>query len=118
MEILQKPIVTEKFNALSDRKIVVGKKGNKNGRQDTRKTIELSQYAFEVNPDANKIQIKEAVEKMYNVTVVAVNTLNRAGKVKTRLTKAGYIVGKGKKIKKAIVTLKEGDKIDFYSNIQ
>lgn len=117
MEILEKPIVTEKFAALSERNIVVGKKGNKKGRPDTRKHITLSQYAFQVNPAANKIQIKEAVEKMYNVKVEAVNTINCSGKVKSRLTKAGYIVGKGKNYKKAIVTLKDGDKIDFYSNI-
>ena len=117
MEIIQKPIVTEKFNKLSSRIVRTGKKGNKNGRPDTRSTRAISQFAFIVNPDANKIQIKQAVEEMYNVTVVAVNTMNYAGKVKARMTKAGYIVGKTKKYKKAVVTLKDGDTIDFYSNI-
>ena len=54
---------------------------------------------------------------MYNVTVVAVNTMKYDGKIKARMTKAGYIVGKKPSYKKAIVTLKDGDKIDFYSNI-
>ena len=117
MEIIYKPIVTEKFNALASRTVRTGKKGNKAGRPDTRANRTIAQFAFVCNPNANKIQIKEAVEQIYNVTVVAVNTINYAGKVKARMTKAGYIVGKTKKFKKAIVTLKDGDTIDFYSNI-
>ena len=117
MEIIEKPIVTEKFTALAERTVRTGKKGNKNGRPDTRSSRVVKQFAFVVNPDANKIQIKNAVEKLYNVKVVAVNTMNYSGKNTSRLTKAGYIAGKCKKYKKAIVTLKEGDNIDFYSNI-
>lgn len=117
MAIIEKPIVTEKFNALAERVVRVGKKGNKNGRPDTRANKTIRQFAFQVNPDADKLQIKKAIESMYNVTVTSVNTMNYSGKVKSRLTKAGYIVGKTKKYKKAIVTLKEGDNIDFYSNI-
>ena len=74
-------------------------------------------YVFEVPVNATKTQIKQAVEQMYNVTVVAVNTMKYDGKIKARMTKAGYIVGKKPSYKKAIVTLKDGDKIDFYSNI-
>ncbi|MCQ2974385.1 MAG: 50S ribosomal protein L23 [Bacteroidales bacterium] len=117
MEIIEKPIVTEKFNALASKTVRTGKKGNKAGRPDTRSTRTICKFAFKVNPNANKVQIKKAVEEMYNVTVVAVNTMKYSGKIKSRLTKAGYIVGKGKTYKKAIVTLKEGDNIDFYSNI-
>lgn len=119
MEIIQKPIVTEKFNALASRTVQTGKKGNDKGRPDTRSTRTISQFAFIVDPRANKYQIKQAVEQMYNVTVVAVNTMKYDGKVTARMTKAGYryIVGKKPSYKKAIVTLKDGDKIDFYSNI-
>ncbi len=96
MKILIKPLVTEKLNEQSDK---------------------LNRFGFVVNKDANKLQIKAAVEEMYNVTVENVNTINYAGKVKTRYTKSGVQVGKTAAFKKAIVTLAEGDKIDFYSNI-
>jgi large subunit ribosomal protein L23 len=77
----------------------------------------LNSYGFIVDPRANKLQIKTAVEEMYQVTVERVNTINYSGKVKARMTKAGYIVGRTNRYKKAIVTLKNDDKIDFYSNI-
>ncbi len=96
MQILIKPLVTEKLNEQSDK---------------------LNRFGFVVNKNANKLQIKAAVEEMYNVTVEDVNTINYAGKVKTRYTKSGVQVGKSAAFKKAIVTLAEGDKIDFYSNI-
>ncbi len=96
MEIIIKPIVTEKVTAMAEK---------------------LNRYGFCVNPDANKLQIKEAVEKMYNVTVVEVNTMNYNGKKKSRYTKTGLVVGKTPAYKKAMVTLKDGDAIDFYSNI-
>jgi large subunit ribosomal protein L23 len=54
---------------------------------------------------------------MYNVVVESVNTINTKGKLKARYTKSGYLVGRTNAVKKAIVTLKEGDTIDFYSNI-
>jgi large subunit ribosomal protein L23 len=76
-----------------------------------------SRYGFIVSPKANKVEIKKAVEAMYNVTVLDVNTINYAGKNKSRYTKAGFIQGRTNAFKKAIVTLKEGDVIDFYSNI-
>lgn len=117
MEIIEKPLTTEKFTALASKTVRTGKKGNKNGRPDTRGTRTISQYAFIVNPNANKIQIKKAVESLYNVTVVAVNTMKYDGKFKSRNTKAGVIIGKQKTYKKAVVTLKDGDSIDFYSNV-
>lgn len=96
MEILKKPILTEKV---------------------TRLTEKLNRYAFKVDPKANKIQIKAAVETMYGVTVKGVNTMRYAGKLKHRSTKAGQVSGRAAKYKKAIITLKDGETIDFYSNI-
>ena len=96
MEILIKPIVTEK---MSD------------------KQEKLNQFGFIVNKKANKIQIKDAVENFYNVTVDSVNTMIYPGKIKRKFTKAGQITGKTKSYKKALVTLVEGDTIDFYSSI-
>lgn len=96
MSIILKPIVTEKMTSMTE----------KSGR-----------VAFRVAASANKVQIKNEVEKLYNVTVVAVNTINVHGKRKSRYTKAGLIEGRMPSYKKAIITLKEGDAIDFYSNI-
>ena len=77
----------------------------------------LNRYGFIVDRDANKLQIKAAVEQMYNVTVADVNTLNYHGKRKSRYTKAGMLRGRMNHFKKAYVTLAGEDKIDFYSNI-
>ena len=77
----------------------------------------LNRYGFIVDRDANKIQIKAAVEQAYNVTVADVNTINYHGKNKSRFTKAGVLKGRTNHFKKAIVTLAGEDKIDFYSNI-
>ncbi len=96
MEILLKPIVTERLN----------KQGEK-----------LNTFGFVVNTKANKLQIREAVERHYNVSVASVNTLRYAGKKKSRNTKAGTVTGKRSAFKKAYITLAEGDTIDFYSNI-
>ena len=96
MNVIIKPILTEKMTAQGEK---------------------LNSYGFIVDPRANKLQIKTAVEEMYQVTVERVNTINYSGKVKARMTKAGYIVGRTNRYKKAIVTLKNDDKIDFYSNI-
>ncbi|HNW71054.1 MAG TPA: 50S ribosomal protein L23, partial [Bacteroidales bacterium] len=74
-------------------------------------------YAFLVDKKANKLQIKKAVEDLYEVKVEEVNTMIYAGKTKSRYTKAGYISGRKNSTKKAIVTLAQGEKIDFYSNI-
>ncbi len=96
MDVLVKPIVTEKM---------------------TQQGENLNRFGFIVNNKANKVEIKKAVESMYGVSVVAVNTMKYAGKLKSRYTKSGIISGKSKSFKKAIVTLAEGDTIDFYSNI-
>ena len=96
MTIIIKPIVTEKMTELGET---------------------LNQYGFIVDKKANKIQIKEALEKLYDVDIIAVNTMNYAGKKKTRYTKTGFQTGRKKSFKKAIVTVAEGQKIDFYSNI-
>jgi large subunit ribosomal protein L23 len=97
MGIIIKPIVTEKQTAITD-KIP-------------------NRFGFRVSPDANKLEIKKAVEAMYNVSVVDVNTMNYSGKRKSRYTKSGVISGKQSSYKKAIVTLKKGEVIDFFSNI-
>ena len=97
MGIIIKPIVTEKQTAITE-------------KMDNR-------YGFRVSPNANKLEIKKAIEGMYNVTVVGVNTINYYGKRKSRYTKSGIINGKQSAFKKAIVTLKEGETIDFFSNI-
>lgn len=96
MNILKKPIITEKMSALTE---------------------EMSSYGFIVDKDANKLQVKEAVEKTYGVSVDRVNTMNYKGKHKTRYTKTGWVEGRTNRYKKAIVTLVEGDTIDFFSNI-
>ena len=77
----------------------------------------LNRYGFIVDRNANKIQVKTAVEQMYNVVVAEVNTVNYHGKKKSRFTKAGLLRGRMNHFKKAYVTLAGEDKIDFYSNI-
>ena len=96
MGIIIKPIVTEKLT-------VQGEK--------------LNRYGFIVDREANKLQIKAAVEQLYNVTVADVNTVNYHGKRKSRYTKAGMLQGRTNHYKKAYVTLVGEYKIDFYANI-
>jgi large subunit ribosomal protein L23 len=114
MGFIIKPIVTEKMTKLTDKSSedkVVKVKGEK-------KTIAAQpKYGFIVKPEANKIQIKNEVENLYHVTVLDVNTIRYAGKRQSRYTKAGLVKGQRNAFKKAIVTLKNGDAIDFYSNI-
>jgi large subunit ribosomal protein L23 len=76
-----------------------------------------NRYGFRVSPQANKIEIKKAVEDMYKVVVKDVNTMNYKGKQKKRYTKSGVICGRQSSFKKAIITLKLGYVIDFFSNI-
>ena len=75
--------------------------------------LDANKYTFLVHPDANKTEIKIAVEKVFNVKVTDVNTLNREGKRKR--TRYGY--GRRKGIKRAIVTLRDGDRIDVFGQI-
>ena len=76
-----------------------------------------NRFAFVVDRKVNKIEIKKAVAEMYDVTVDSVRTMICIGKKRVRGTKSGMIVGKTATYKKAIVTLADGDSIDFYSNI-
>ena len=96
VEILIRPIVTEKMNAQAEK---------------------LSRYGFMVDRKADKHQIRRAVEEIYGVKVVSVNTMVYAGKLKSRFTKSGVISGRTNAFKKAVVTLNKGENIDFYSNI-
>ena len=75
--------------------------------------LDNNKYTFEVHPLANKTQIKIAVEKVFNVKVLDVNTLNRLGKRKR--TRSGY--GTRRSVKRAIVTLRAGDRIDVFGQI-
>lgn len=83
----------------------------------TKLTDKLHRYGFIVIPEANKLEIKREIEALYNVTVVDVNTVRYSGKNKSRYTKKGFVQGRTNAYKKALITLKEGDVIDFYSNI-
>jgi large subunit ribosomal protein L23 len=74
---------------------------------------QLNKYTFEVRPDANKIEIRDAIHEIFKVTVVDVNTMNMKGKPRTRHDKRGRHEGHTKDWKKAIVTLKQGDKIEL-----
>ena len=102
-------------------KSLLSVKKSSGGRNNTGKmTVQgekLNRYGFIVDVRANKLQIRNAVEQMYGVVVTDVNTINYMGKLKSRYTKAGLLEGRANNFKKAIVTLKDGDKIDFYSNI-
>jgi large subunit ribosomal protein L23 len=95
MEVLIKPLVTEKISDLNEK----------------------GQYGFIVDRRANKVEIRKAVEKMYGVNVESVNTMRYEGKEKTRYTKTKIISGRTAAYKKAIVTVAEGEVIDFYSGI-
>lgn len=95
MSILMKPLVTEKVSSLNEK----------------------GKYGFVVHIGANKVEIKKAVEKQYGVTVESVNTMRMMGKYKSRYTKTGVLSGRKPNFKKAIVTLAEGEVIDFYSNV-
>ena len=96
MNILIKPVITEKMTEQSEA---------------------FNRFAFVVDRSVNKIEIKKAVEETYDVTVKSVRTMICIGKKRTRGTKSGVISGRTKTYKKAIVSLSEGDTIDFYSNI-
>ena len=96
MSIIKKPIITEKMTDQSER---------------------YNRYAFVVDSKVNKIEIKKAIAEMYDVNVESVRTMVCIGKKRVRGTKSGMVVGKTATYKKAIVTLAEGDSIDFYSNI-
>ena len=96
-DVIRRPLITEKNTWL----------------------MEQNQYTFEVLPDANKIQIKEAVEKTFNVRVKAVNTMNYKQKARVRGTRGGRgrISGHEAGWKKAVVTLQPGQRIDIFEQV-
>lgn len=95
MSVLIRPVVTEKVSAMNEK----------------------GKYGFIVDDKANKIEIKNAVEKMYGVNVEAVRTMRYQGKSKTKYTKSKVVSGRTNKYKKAIITVADGEVIDFYSGI-
>lgn len=95
-QILIRPLITEKMTNI---------------------TADQGKYGFLVNPKANKIQIKQVIEKKFNVHVVDVRTINYAGKTKTQFRKGGRFEGKTAKYKKAIVTLKKDEKIELFEQV-
>ncbi|MDH5602705.1 MAG: 50S ribosomal protein L23 [Cyclobacteriaceae bacterium] len=95
MNILLKPLVTEKVSELNEK----------------------GKYGFIVHSKANKVEIKKAIEKAYGVNVEKVNTINYLGKMKSRYSKARVMKGRMASYKKAIVSVSEGEVIDFYSEI-
>ena len=116
MNVIVKPLISEKMTRLTE-----AAANPIQTRIQRNKGIAAApaqnRYGFVVDKRANKIQIKNAVEEFYNVKVVDVNTMNYSGKVKSRYTKAGFLTGHTNAFKKAIVTLAEGDSIDFYASI-
>lgn len=95
MPVLKKPVINEKFAKLNQQGV----------------------YGFIVEKDANKIEIKKAVEAMFGVNVDSINTMISIGKVKNRSTKTRFISGRKSSVKKAIVTLAKGETIDIYAAI-
>jgi large subunit ribosomal protein L23 len=95
-KVLVRPVITEKSTMLGDK---------------------LNRYVFVVDKAANKLEVKKAIESMYSVSVESINTIVMPAKAKTRFTKAGVSKGRKQSFKKAVVSLVEGDTIDFYNNI-
>lgn len=85
--------------------------------KSTKNSEKLGRYAFKVAKDANKLEIKKAVEATYSVQVEDVNTVVTVGKSKVRQTKRGIAQGMKPSYKKAYVTLKQGESINFYGNV-
>ncbi len=94
--ILIRPLITEKTSKATDRH---------------------NQFSFIVNKDANKIEIRKAVESEYKVSVKEVRTINVDGKLKSKFTKTGVVSGRRPSIKKAVISLQAGETIDFYANL-
>lgn len=94
--ILIRPIITEKMTNIS---------------------ADQGKYGFLVNTKANKIEIARAIKEKFNVNVIAVRTINHPGKAKSQFRKSGRFLGRTAKFKKAIVTLKEGEKIELFEQV-
>lgn len=95
-QVLIRPLITEKTSADSE---------------------DNNRFSFVVANDANKIEIRKAVEKKYNVDVTGVRTINVDGKKRSRFTKTGIVKGRSRSFKKAIISVAEGQTIDLYDNI-
>lgn len=95
MSVLKRPIITEKVTAQAA----------------------LRKYTFEVEKTANKFEIKDAIEKMFDVKVEKVNTMRSIGKSKTRVSGGKQVTGKTSTYKKAIITVAEGEIIDLYGEV-
>lgn len=95
MSVLKRPILTEKATGMAV----------------------ANKFVFEVEKTANKIEIAKAIERMYGVTVMSVDTMRCIGTKKSRASRGKYVVGKTSTIKKAIITVKEGDAIDIYGEV-
>jgi len=95
-ETLIRPLITEKMTNI---------------------TADKGKYGFLVNPKSNKIEIAKAIEKKFNVHVISIRTINHPGKMKTQFRKSGRFTGKTSKFKKAIITLKEGEKIEIFEQV-
>jgi large subunit ribosomal protein L23 len=95
--IIKRPIITEKLTQLQE---------------------EYNRYSFVVDRNATKAEVKNEIERLYpEVKVTKINTMIMPSKPKGRYTRGGFISGRSKKWKKAIITLREGDTIDFFSEI-
>ena len=95
-QVLIRPLITEKTSVDSE---------------------DNNRFSFVVANDANKIEIRKAIEKKYNVDVTGVRTLNVDGKKRSRYTKTGIVKGRSRSFKKAIISVAEGQTIDLYDNI-
>lgn len=98
MSVIKRPLITEKMSAL--------------GENETNK-----QYGFMVDINSGKVQIRKAIEDLYDVKVTSIRTMVGRGKKRSRYTKSGIINGKSANFKKAIITVADGDSIDFHKNI-
>ena len=95
MDVLKRPIVTEKMATLN----------------------KLGKYAFAVDPKANKIEIAKAVEQLYGVNVTSVNTMRKLGRKRSKNINGRAVTGRTPLVKKAIVTVAEGEVIDIYGDL-
>lgn len=114
MAFIIKPLVTEKMTKITNKSSI---EKIYRVKDEKRTKVAKLKYGFIVRPKANKFQIKEEIESLYNVTVIDVNTAYYAGKRLSRYTRSGLVKGQRNAFKKAIITLKQGDVIDFFSNI-
>ena len=97
-EVLIRPLVTEKVSRLTER-------------------TDPKQYGFVVEKDANKIEIRTAIEQKYSVNVRSIRTMITTPRTRRRYSKTGVVSGKTSNYKKAFVTLMPGETIDLYSNV-